>query len=188
MIIGSLSGSLCAGGGFCVGSTDIVEHQRISSAAYTFSAALPAMAATTASETIQLLQEHPEYVRDLRDNTKVMRGQLDGRSDFMYCTSAIEVPICVLIVKDEIVAARGWGREETEMVLQEVVDECLANGVLITRMKRMPLAIGVAPRDQGWQSTPAIKVCVTTGLTKKEVEKAGTVIRHAIAKMFGRKR
>ena len=188
MIIGSLAGSLCAGGGFCAGGDDIVEHQRISSAAYTFSAALPAMLATTASETIRLLQEHPELVQNLRENTKAIRAQLDGRSDFVKCTSAIEVPICVLVVKEEIVQARGWEREEVEMVLQEVVDECLTNGVLITRMKSMPPALGVAPRDQGWQTRPAIKVCVTTGLTRKEIEKTGATVRHAITKIFTKRR
>ena len=30
---------------------------------------------------------------------------------------------------------------------------------------------------------PALKVCVTTGLTKKEIERAGITIRHAITKV-----
>lgn len=35
---------------------------------------------------------------------------------------------------------------------------------------------------------PALKVCMTNGLTKKEVEKYGTVIRHAITKVMRQKR
>ena len=52
----------------------------------------------------------------------------------------------------------------------------------MTRLKSMPQALGVAPRelDREWQAVPALKVCVTTGLTKKETEKAGIIIRHAI--------
>lgn len=34
---------------------------------------------------------------------------------------------------------------------------------------------------------PALKVCVTTGLSKKEIEKAGVVIRHAVTKVMTRK-
>lgn len=30
---------------------------------------------------------------------------------------------------------------------------------------------------------PALKVCITTGLSKKEIERAGIVIRHAITKV-----
>ena len=35
---------------------------------------------------------------------------------------------------------------------------------------------------------PALKICVTSGLTKKETEKAGIVIRHAITKIVSRRK
>src|SRR5689334_16910576 len=68
MVVGSLAGPLCAGGGFCAGAKDVVEHQRVSSTAYTFSAALPAMLAVTASESINLLQSNPEILLQCREN------------------------------------------------------------------------------------------------------------------------
>lgn len=34
---------------------------------------------------------------------------------------------------------------------------------------------------------PALKVCITSGLSKKEIEKAGVTIRHAITKIMTRK-
>jgi serine palmitoyltransferase len=55
-------------------------------------------------------------------------------------------------------------------------------------MKAMPAALGVAVKDQGWQPQPALKVCVTIGLTKKEIEKAGVVVRHAITKIVTRRK
>lgn len=42
-------------------------------------------------------------------------------------------------------------------------------------------------RDKTWVVQPALKVCVTSGLSKKETEKAGTTIRHAITKVMTRK-
>lgn len=50
----------------------------------------------------------------------------------------------------------------------------------------MPVALGATPKDlaKEWAHTPALKVCVTTGLNKKETEKAGTVIRHAITSVM----
>lgn len=127
MIIGSLAGPLCAGGGFCAGSDDIIEHQRINSAAYTYSAALPAMLSTTASETIALLQEAPEtYIAPLRENVRAMRAQLDPRSEWVRCTSALENPCLILVVKKEVVEVRGWTVADQEAILQEVLDEvCL---------------------------------------------------------------
>jgi len=52
----------------------------------------------------------------------------------------------------------------------------------------MPTPLGAAPRDHGWQPLPALKVCITSGLSKKETEKAGIVIRHAITKIMTRKK
>jgi serine palmitoyltransferase len=123
MIVGSLAGPLCAGGGFCAGSHEIVEHQRLSAAAYTFSAALPAMLATTASETLNLLQESPELVVQLRESVRVLRAQLDPRSDWVVCTSAPVNPVLMLVLKSEVVLAKRLTVEDQEWLLQDVVDE-----------------------------------------------------------------
>jgi hypothetical protein len=45
----------------------------------------------------------------------------------------------------------------------------------------------IGTRDRSWILQPALKVCVTSGLSKKETEKAGTIIRHAITKVMTRK-
>ena len=65
--------------------------------------------------------------------------------------------------------------------------QALANGVLITRLKSMPAAPNSTSKEQEWQLQPALKVCVTTGLSKKEIEKAGVTIRHAITKVLTKK-
>ncbi|ROT37919.1 serine palmitoyltransferase [Sodiomyces alkalinus F11] len=187
MIVGSLAGPLCAGGGFCAGAKDVVEHQRISAASYTFSAALPAMLAITATETLSLLQSNPDILTQCRDNIRAMRAQLDPRSDWVTCTSVPENPILLLVLKPEVVKGRNLSILGQERLLQECVDEALANGVLITKLKTMPLLNYVGSQSGGWQVQPALKVCVTSGLSKKEIEKAGITIRHAITKVMTRK-
>ncbi|KAK4242839.1 pyridoxal phosphate-dependent transferase [Achaetomium macrosporum] len=187
LIVGSLAGPLCASGGFCAGPKTWVEHQRITSTAYTFSAALPAMAAVTASESLNLLQSNPEILQQSRENIRLMRAQLDPRSDWVVCTSARENPIMMLVLKPEVVKARRLTNEDQERLLQECVDEALANGVLITRLKGMPISNHASLKDGVCTVTPALKVCVTSALSKKDVEKAGVTIRHAITKVMTRK-
>jgi hypothetical protein len=52
----------------------------------------------------------------------------------------------------------------------------------------MPVSPGSNGKDEGeWKLQPALKVCITTGLSKKEIEKAGVIIRHAITKVLTRK-
>lgn len=65
--------------------------------------------------------------------------------------------------------------------------QSLLNNVLITRLKSMPVGPGSTGKDEGWKLQPALKVCITTGLSKKEIEKAGIVIRHAVTKVLTRK-
>ncbi|KAL8742724.1 MAG: hypothetical protein Q9190_004835 [Brigantiaea leucoxantha] len=188
MIVGSLAGPLCAGGGFCAGSNEIVEHQRLSAASYTFSAALPAMLATTASEGLAMLETNGEMLSQVRENIKAMWAQLDPRSDWVHCTSAVENPIMILALKAEVVHQRKLELSGQELLLQEMVDECLNNGVMITRLKSMPRPINATSKEVGWELQPALKVCITSGLSRKETEKAGVVIRHAITKVMNRKR
>ncbi|KAI9726847.1 MAG: serine palmitoyltransferase component [Cirrosporium novae-zelandiae] len=186
MIIGSLSGPLCGGGGFCAGSEDIVEHQRVSAMAYTFSAALPAMLATTSSETLTLLQTHPEMITSLRENIKVMWTQLDPRSDWVHCTSAPENPIMILVFKPEVISSKQLSIADQEQLLQDAIDEALANGVMITRLKSVPRNPKSKMDNAGQQ--PGLKVCITNGLSRKEIEKAGVVIRHAITKVISKRK
>ncbi|KAI9833803.1 MAG: serine palmitoyltransferase component [Phylliscum demangeonii] len=189
MIIGSLAGPLCAGGGFCAGSEVTVEHQRIASPAFTFSAALPAMLATTASEALILLQTNPDLLLQLRENVRAMRAQLDPRSDWIVCISMLENPVMLFTLKPEVVAGHGLSRHDQEWLLQDVVDEALLNGVLITRLKHMlPSTNGGARGDADYDPGPALKICITTGLSKKETEKAGTVVRHAVTKVLSKRK
>ena len=135
MIVGSLAGSICAGGGFCAGSSEAVEHQRINAAAYTYSAALPAMLAMNASEVVGWF--HGEGARAgagpyagkggqadvLKDRIQAMRAQLDPRSDWVKCTSTPENPTLLLVLKPEVIESRNLSSQDQEALFQEVVDE-----------------------------------------------------------------
>jgi serine palmitoyltransferase len=52
-----------------------------------------------------------------------MWSQLDPRSDWVYCTSAPENPIMILVLKPEVIAAKRLSPEDQQFVLQDVVDE-----------------------------------------------------------------
>jgi hypothetical protein len=53
----------------------------------------------------------------------------------------------------------------------------------------MPQTLGVTNvRELQWEPQPALKVCLTTGLSKKEIEKAGIIIRHSVTKIMTKKK
>ena len=70
-------------------------------------------------------------------------------------------------------------REELERLLQEVVEECAHNGVLVSRTKRNW-------EQEMVEQRPSIRICVSSALTKKEIEKAGGVLKSALVKVLGK--
>ena len=46
----------------------------------------------------------------------------------------------------------------------------------------------VSAKDFGFEGMPCLKICITGGLSKKEIEKAGITIRHAITKIMRSKK
>jgi len=204
MIIGSMASTLCGGGGFCAGSKEVIDHQvgslvmwtsqqRITSLGYVFSAALPAILAVTASESIGILttKEGEEQISLLLENAATLRSILD-KSEYIETTSDYHSPIIHYRLHEATISNFGLGNfAEQDRVLQEIVDEVYLpwiyltqandHGVLIVRSHRIA-------RQEAFACQPDFRTCVSSGHTKKEIEKAATVIRTAIARVFSRRR
>jgi serine palmitoyltransferase len=70
MIVSSLSTTLASCGGFCAGTKDVVDHQRLSGLSYCYSAAMPAMMAVASLEGLGELQKNPQVLIKLQMNIK----------------------------------------------------------------------------------------------------------------------
>lgn len=124
ILVGSLAGCVSTGGGFCTGRKGMVEHQRLSSSAVTFSASLSTFLATSASAVIARLQssDGAKDLRTLRERVDAILQQLQ-KSDWVKCTSAPSNPVIHLTLKDQHVQNRRLTHAEQELLLQECVDE-----------------------------------------------------------------
>ncbi|VDL80092.1 unnamed protein product [Nippostrongylus brasiliensis] len=75
MVMASLENAMASTGGFCVGRSYVVGHQRLSGLGYCFSASLPPLLATAASEGLRIIDEQPDRVnRVQRFAVAVHRG------------------------------------------------------------------------------------------------------------------
>ncbi|KAG5520077.1 hypothetical protein PMAC_001153 [Pneumocystis sp. 'macacae'] len=178
ILVGSLSTCLCSGGGFCAGTVEIVDHQRITGASYVFSAALPASLAVIASQAILMLQQpsSTDYFTALRKNSNIFRSIIE-MNEFIDISSHKDSPIIIFRIKNEFLEKYAWSFEETEGVLQEIVDECLNNGVLIMRVKKIN-------SQEIWKFVPSIRICINIGLSKKEIEKSAIIVKSMISKLL----
>jgi serine palmitoyltransferase len=93
-----------------------------------FSAALPAILAVTASESISLLssKEGEEQLALLTDNANTLRSILD-KSEFVETSSDYNSPVSHYRLNDMALSACGLTTlQDQERLLQDVVDEvCL---------------------------------------------------------------
>lgn len=190
MISGSLSNAICGSGGFCAGSVEVIDHQRLSGSAYCFSASMPAMLAVSASEAFRIIEQQPTLLKELAERILAFRQVLAHKSLEPYITldssdMQCPSPFFHIRVKPSYLQVHtldnedSVSREAEERLLQDVVDECAYQGVLITRSKYVYEQEKNCPR-------PSIKISITIGLNKKENDKAANTVKSAIVKVFGK--
>ncbi|KAI6020216.1 hypothetical protein PISMIDRAFT_675045 [Pisolithus microcarpus 441] len=199
MLIGSVANGLCSAGGFCTGSTIVTEHQRINGTSFVFSASMPPLLAVAGSEGISYLRNTPSALTTLQENVRAVRAVLE-KTEGIAVVGHRASPIVHFHLKTPSSAngsAYGTATSPTtvmppptgppfdceaeEKILQDIVDDALANGVFITRAKRL--------RGQEMVETrPTVRIAVTAALTKKEIEKAAGVVKASVVKVLGKRK
>jgi len=76
ILCASMSNAIASVGGFCVGNLDVVKHQRLSGAAYCFSASLPPYLSQASITSLQMISKESERVQRLQRNARRMRTGL----------------------------------------------------------------------------------------------------------------
>ncbi|TPX51389.1 hypothetical protein SeMB42_g00487 [Synchytrium endobioticum] len=174
IIAASLANALSAAGGFCCGSAEIVEHQRLSGQAYTYSASLPAMLSVTALESLHLLKENPYVLSHMRENARVIRATLAGVQG-MVIGGAEDAPFVHLRVRDHLA-----NRIDEEKLLQDIVDEAAKVGYLLTRAKF------VASQEHNLPP-PSIRISVSAAHSRVDTETAAKRLRDVIKTVLKKK-
>ena len=85
-ISASLENAVNACGGFCCGTSYIVDHQRLSGLGYCFSASLPPLQTAVSIETLKIIQNNPELLRSLRSNCILVDETLKKYVDLLLHT------------------------------------------------------------------------------------------------------
>jgi len=191
MLLGSLANGLNSSGGFCAGSRHVVEHQRINGTSFVFSAALPALLAVSASEGINILRNSPSILSTLQENIRAIRSILE-RVDCITIPSHTASPIIHIYVRTQSLSVATAAKsanptplsfdiEVEERLLQDIVDEAIAQGVWITRARRLR-------GQEVFEARPSIRLAVTAALSRKECERAAGVVKAAAVKVLTKRK
>ncbi|KAH9955402.1 serine palmitoyltransferase [Russula dissimulans] len=207
ILLGSVANGLNAAGGFCAGSHIVVNHQRINGTSFVFSAAVPALLAVSASEGINILRNTPSILSTLQENVRAIRAVLE-RVDCITIPSHPASPIIHIYVRTppavhlhplaSLSSATATAKPSNpashvprdapafdiaaeERLLQDIVDEALAQGVWITRARRLR-------GQEVIEARPSIRLAVTAALSRKECERAAGVVKAAAVKVLAKRK
>ncbi|KAJ3367514.1 serine palmitoyltransferase component [Kappamyces sp. JEL0680] len=170
LIVASLANAFSGSGGFCAGSKEIVEHQRLGGQSYVYSASLPAILAVTAIEGVHHLEKNPDTAIRLSLNSEKMHAMLGKalQGTSLKIDGVPGSPILHIRMFNP-----SENREDDERFLQEIVDLAAKDSVVLTRAKYVVAQERLCP-------PPSIRVALSAGFTRREVERTANVIRDAL--------
>jgi len=116
IITAGMGNALATDGGFCTGSVRVVDHQRLSSSGYVFSASLPPYLASAAVSAVNYLEENPSVLANLRSNIALLHKELSDTPG-LEISSHVLSPIVFLKLK------KSTGSPTTDLDLLETIAE-----------------------------------------------------------------
>jgi len=142
-------------GGFCAGSTYIIDHQRLSGAGYCFSASLPPYLACAASDSLKRIRSNPEKIAKLKSNCIQLHNEL---SDSLIDTDLKlignkESPIKHIAIRDNPLKNHS---------LSEIVEKCRIKGIGLTKAARIA-------SDNTSKKPETIRITISSALTSENI-------------------
>ena len=156
-------------GGLCVGTREVVDHQRLSGAGYCFSASSPPFLSAAACESLSILQNNPEVLTDLRKNSQALHKGLSAVKGMRLLSSEV-TPIMHLVLDPELASF-----EMEAATIVHIANNCIHRGVGVTSSK-FPLTGGATRVLR-----PSIRICASASLKPKEITHAVAEIKKEVA-------
>lgn len=125
MITVAMDNTLASIGGGCIGTREVVDHQRLSGSGYCFSASAPPFLFASAIDALeQLDKKGSDLLISLRGNTKAC---ING----LATIPNIEVISCEESPVIQVVLKPSFGYTTDLEIMQDIANECLEHGVAI---------------------------------------------------------
>ncbi|KAL2895448.1 Long chain base biosynthesis protein 1 [Bienertia sinuspersici] len=143
IITAAMGHALAAEGGFCTGNARVIDHQRLSSSGYVFSASLPPYLASAAISAIDVLEENPNLVKKVKENVALLWAGLSDLQGFEIASNP-HSPIVFLKLANSINTSKS-----DMQLLQDIVDKLLEeHSIFVVCSKRStldkcPIPIGI---------------------------------------------
>jgi len=131
-LLSSMGNAMASNGGFCCGSKLIVNHQRLNSSGYVFSASLPPYLAASAFAALNMIEQKPEILSQLAQKTLLFRKEIADIEGIKVIGDPIS-PLIHLTIKPA--GPSEADRNSVESLLQTIVEKALDENIALTRAK-----------------------------------------------------
>lgn len=155
--MGTLSKTIPSVGGYIAGDKDMIEYLKHNSRPFIFSAPLPPVTVAVAKASLEVIEDEPERIENLRKNMKKFR---EGINSMGYNTGGSVTAIVPIIV---------GGEEDTLELCKEVNDE----GIFIC-----PILFPAIPKGSN-----RLRAHVLTTHTSEDIDKALDIFERAGKKL-----
>ncbi|KAL3839808.1 hypothetical protein ACJIZ3_024399 [Penstemon smallii] len=171
IITAAMGHALATEGGFCTGSARVIDHQRLSSSGYVFSASLPPYLASAAITAIDILEENPDLITTLKKNIAfIHKGLLDVQN--LQILSDPQSPVVFLGLKKSTGSLKG-----DLQVLEDIADRVLKeHSIFVSTSKRSTLDKCKLP--------VGIRLSVSAAHTESDLMKACESFKNVTAEKF----
>lgn len=176
LIMVSMEYSLSQIGGFCVGSTYIIEHQRLSGLGYCFSASLPPLLTAAAIRGLRILDEKPEIVESLRDKCCALDDALNESSilqTFFAVYGDRLSPLKHVALKN----AAKFSYSEQVKTLKQIVSDCMSQNVILT------VASYLIDKEHSIDGA-SIRIAVNVLLNDEDIQKLIVTLENSAVRLF----
>jgi serine palmitoyltransferase len=168
----NLENSFAAIGGFCTGSRQVVDHQRLAGLGYCFSASLPPYISTAAIEAVKRIEQQPQLVQTVAKNTRLLVDSITNilpeclRLDGSYLSPVLHI--------------RYKGTSDQEIVssqFDKVVEKMLnSHSVAIVSPK-------YSSREKNLPA-PSIRLSVSAAHSEQDINKCVEVLSQVLHEVF----
>ncbi|KAE9600018.1 putative serine C-palmitoyltransferase [Lupinus albus] len=172
IITAAMGHALASEGGFCTGSARVIDHQRLSSSGYVFSASLPPYLASAAITAIDILEENPYLITKLKNNIAALWRGLSNLTGFTIASNP-ESPIVYLRLEKSTGSTKDDLRL-LENITQRVLKE---DSVFVVPSKRSTLDNCHLPLG--------IRLFVSAGHSESDLHKASESLKRVAALVLG---
>merc|ERR1711871_1554719 len=155
-------------GGACVGSREVVDHQRLMGAGYCFSAAAPPFLSAAAIASLSELENNTKRVEKLQELSEYFHKSIKKLDKYIIPTSSKNSPVIHLIKSSE-----------KDKYVKELEIEMKKSGYLVIATRYDDNDIIFYEKNGITSIKPSLRINLHSDLTTKDIDKTITALKAA---------